>query len=185
MQKLIYGSVAIKSDICKTCGFQSFIVRQRFSCCGRFAYGKQTDIRRISQARSNRKRFSPEFIKTLVSKQSGLCFWCGIPFEELEFSRRKLAKKKVHLEHLEPFIFAANECRKNLVAACSICNLIKSDLMFDSIYECRKYIKIQRRKKGYSVGPNRSKLFDLRKAFPEEAENPSVLLPGMSCEKVG
>ncbi len=53
-----------------------------------------------------------------------------------------------------------------IVASCSVCNQIKSWLMFKDIYECQAYIMRQWRYKGFTTERPTMLVSDLRQAVP-------------------
>lgn len=167
MRKLLYGSVALLSERCPVCGDESFVRDGLTICCGAEVVKPPNRWKRMSTCRDQRKHFTPEYRAALVDSQNGLCFWCGIRFDKQEWRRGRQAKKTINVEHVEPFVFASNESNQNIVASCSICNSIKSSLIFQDIHEARTQIQLRRTTKGYTTTPPRISLRDLRDAVPE------------------
>ena len=60
--------------------------------------------------------------------------------------RNKLRAIVLHWDHLLPFAFSYNNTDGNFVAACSICNHIKRDRIFDKIQDAIEYVRDHRRK---------------------------------------
>lgn len=54
-------------------------------------------------------------------------------------------------DHLLPHCYSGNNEAKNFVAACSVCNSIKSGKVFDSLKEAGDYIRSKRIKRGHPV----------------------------------
>ena len=167
MRKLLYGSVCLLSDRCPACGEESFIQDGATVCCGVQIAKPPDRWKRMSACRDHRRRFSPGYRAALVDAQNGVCFWCAIRFDKREWKHGREAKKSIEVEHIEPFIFAANETGQNIVASCSICNHIKSSLIFQDIHEARTQIQIRRTAKGYTTQSPRIHLRDLRDCVPQ------------------
>jgi len=47
---------------------------------------------------------------------------------------------RINFDHVVPFAYSQNNYRHNFVAACHICNSIKSSMMFNTLDEARAYI---------------------------------------------
>ena len=58
---------------------------------------------------------------------------------------------RVVWDHLEPYCYKANNDDSNFVAACHICNGIKTDLCFRYVEDARKYIRERIEVKGYRI----------------------------------
>lgn len=162
MRKLLYGSISLLSEDCPNCGRESFVVEGRLVCCGRRTLGEPMTWKRMSATKKDRRFWSAAFREALIHEQNSRCFWCELRFDKDEWRDGRLWKKSIHIEHVEPFIYAQNEARENIVASCSICNLIKSCLMFKTIDECREYIQHQRILKDYTTSKPEIELSDLR-----------------------
>lgn len=188
----MYGSVALLSEICPECHAESFVVEGHFNCCG-LPYEKVPDRwKRMSSTSDLRRKFSAAFRQSLITSQNDVCYWCGIPFDREEFNDGKRIKKHVHIEHIEPFIYAANEDDENIVASCSICNWIKTDYVFKDTYACKAYVRTQRILKGYSTNKyarreriGHLELSKLRKRIQAETKMAEVLHNHMPVESLG
>lgn len=169
MRKLLYGSVALHSEMCQFCKQEAFVVSGKFSCCGRRTAAKPNRWKRMSVASHVRYRYSRFFKEQLVTSQHGLCFWCLIPIFKTEYRGARQIEKCVHIEHIEPFIYSSCDVPGNLVASCSICNHIKSCLMFQTIYDARDYIQNKRLLKGYSTTRPRVEVSRMQVIFRAKA----------------
>lgn len=56
---------------------------------------------------------------------------------------------KLQWDHVDPWVYSLNNKDQNFVAACQICNGIKSSMIFNSVEEARVYIQGARKTKGY------------------------------------
>ena len=149
MRKLLYGGVSLFSELCPRCRYEAFVVNGKFVCCGRPVNDEATSWKRMSVA-GKRRCLSPVKRREIIAAQNGRCFYCLELFTDLLYRRGKLVHKSIHVDHWEPYAFSADNDMPNLVAACSVCNGIKSDLIFKDKHACRDYIKKQRRAKGFT-----------------------------------
>ena len=165
MRKLLYGSVAPHSEMCPFCKEEAFVVDGKFTCCKRRTMAQPDRWKRMSAGRTTRYRYGRFFRDELIQTQNGLCFWCLIPFATREYRGAREIQKKIHIEHIEPFIYASCDVPGNLVASCSVCNQIKSCLMFPNIYDARDFIQNRRLLKGYTTKRPKLGLSSLREIF--------------------
>lgn len=86
-----------------------------------------------------------------MRQQRGICYWCEFGFEQDVFRLGMLVRRKVNFDHWIPVSFSGDIHACNIVASCSICNSLKSNLLFANEYECRKYIRIQWRAKKFTI----------------------------------
>jgi hypothetical protein len=94
----------------------------------------------------------PQAVKdSIVFRQNNRCYYCNFDFSVRVYRRGVLLKRVIAFDHFVPFSFAGDKKGRNIVAACSLCNGIKSWLMFHDEFECIEYIQKQWRAKGYSV----------------------------------
>jgi len=55
----------------------------------------------------------------------------------------------INWDHRLPYSFSRNNYSRNFVAACQVCNGIKSDKIFQELDEAQIYIQGERKSKGY------------------------------------
>jgi hypothetical protein len=162
----MYGNVALNSERCPRCKTHAFVIDEKFSCCGLPCDKKPKRWKRMSACKTDRIQFSLAQRTELVNRQNKICFWCKVEFDKDEYRHGKLVNKTIHIEHIEPFIYSFDNSPDNFVASCSICNSLKSCLMFQTIHECREYIKTQRALKGFTTKRPNLHLSPLRDCFP-------------------
>ena len=90
--------------------------------------------------------------REILSRQDNKCLYCGSEFGTPIWSERhgKVLFTNIHWDHFVPYCYSYNNKRVNFVAACSVCNLIKSSKMFETLTEAKNYILYQRKRKGYA-----------------------------------
>ena len=78
---------------------------------------------------------------TILNRDAHICYYCG--------------GEATVVDHIIPWDWCHDDSPTNLISACSLCNLIASDMMFDSLDEKRKYISNERkrRRKKSGAGP--------------------------------
>ncbi len=98
---------------------------------------------------ASRAVFSQKVRDSIVSEQAGLCAFCFNPVNGWVERRGKWVAYHPEIDHLVPVAFRADNSSENLVAACSVCNGIKSSKVFSSLDEARAHIIERRSELGY------------------------------------
>lgn len=96
-----------------------------------------------------RKKPNSGEIEKILTLQDNKCLYCRKPFGTPYVRNGKISMTKLCFDHLIPYSYAQSN-RNNFVAACNICNGIKSNLMFVSVEEAYHYVEHRRKKKGYT-----------------------------------
>lgn len=145
-----YGSVSIPTAFCKGCNQDSFIIDNKYTCCGKNVVIelKYKKYKRVSE--SDKIRRIPEGLKKdILQDQEYSCFYCLVPFSFEVRRKGKLVTRKIEFDHLVPFSYQNNNNRENLVASCDVCNRLKSSMCFQTTDEARVYLQSERESKGY------------------------------------
>lgn len=145
----VFGNVVIPRGFCAICRRNSFIEAGKFVCCQSQAPTVSDFYKRESEPQKKRRTPRKLFKDQLLQSQNYRCFYCDKTFATAVYRKGKTVILKVQWEHLEPFSFSQNNEDENFVAACQICNGIKSDLNFQTIEEAKIYVQIKRESKGY------------------------------------
>jgi hypothetical protein len=93
-----------------------------------------------------RPYISKELRARILTDQNARCIYCGLRLIMAIHKRHDIVITKLNWDHLVPVSYRRNY---NIVASCHICNQIKSDKIFDTLEDARKYIIHKRVKKGY------------------------------------
>jgi len=153
LRRAVYGSVVVPRGICPDCKDWAFIIKGRHACCGRSVDdgGVATAaFERMSEGGYKRKRPAPDIQAVILAEQGHRCFYCGTTFGDVVYRDGVVPRILTPVwDHVEPFAWQANNQTINFVAACSICNGIKSNKMFDTSAEARRFVWARRRKKGW------------------------------------
>lgn len=97
------------------------------------------------QGRAKPNRLGQE---TILNSQAHRCFYCGLKFDDWFNYRGHAKKRTVVWDHLSPYALTFNSETDNFVAACSICNGIKSSKVFDTIKAAVYYVREGLHKRG-------------------------------------
>lgn len=87
----------------------------------------------------------------LLDRQSGRCFYCLCKLNEWMTIQGKPVFTGLHWDHIIPWAFCQKNEDGNFVASCRLCNVIKSDKVFEQIYEARYYVQRERLQRGLPV----------------------------------
>ena len=145
----LYGNVAIPKGFCRKCGSTSFIRDGFFVCCGAPVKGEPGKFYRESEAPQQRKKPPKSEQERILAEQGHRCFYCEVPFDSTRFRKGKPVRIHVHWDHQLPFAYSQNNKSSNFVAACHVCNGIKSDFVFRDLQEAQVYLAGKRKQKGY------------------------------------
>lgn len=147
----IYGRVTMERGFCDKCQSMALIQRGRFLCCDSLAGVKSdNDFEIMSQGEHTRKVPPPKDQRRILEQQHNRCIYCKRTFGTMWMRGNKFGFLQLNWDHFQPFSYT----QKNFtfVAACQICNGIKSSKMFEDIPEAREYILPQIEIKGYTYG---------------------------------
>jgi 5-methylcytosine-specific restriction endonuclease McrA len=108
---------------------------------------------------ARRTRPNAEIKTQILLKQHGRCLYCDHPFNTAVRRGRKEVILRLHWDHFVPYAYAYSNAKANWVAACHVCNGIKSCRVFDTVRQAKEFILTRWIEKGYEV---RSELGFLR-----------------------
>jgi 5-methylcytosine-specific restriction endonuclease McrA len=145
MQKIIksiYGNIALYKMFCLDCKDYAFIIDEKFTCCGKHIPKVEKEIikREVEPINRRKNKFSLELKKIILEEQKYCCLYCERPLGSYVKKHGKIIKLFTRFDHYIPFSYSQNNFKYNFVAACQICNSIKSDLYFPTLEEARVYI---------------------------------------------
>lgn len=143
MEKVILGRSILFREKCPECGEWNISGTSSFECeeCGteyKEIFIKSTRVE--VPPHYKRKVFTKELRNKKFFDQNGKCFWCGRKFYSWVRKNSRIIQIKMHVDHLKPFSYFPDDTDDNLVAACSICNIFKSNKMFEDVEECKQYL---------------------------------------------
>lgn len=118
--------------------------------------------------RTWRRRPSGGDQKSILARQRGYCFYCGIELGSLFIFKSKILCASLQWDHVLPFSFCFNNYSKNFAASCRQCNSIKASKVFNTIHEAIDYVRTKRFYKGLPLYRRGRPLPALRKRIPTE-----------------
>jgi hypothetical protein len=95
----------------------------------------------MSQAQDRRKGPNAAEKKLILELQGNRCLYCEMLFGSAIERKGRLIFLKVNWDHFVPFAYTQNNYAYNFVAACQICNGIKSSHLFKTLEEARIYVR--------------------------------------------
>lgn len=158
MRVLAYGQVRLFSGDCPDCKRESFADELseglwKMRCCG--ALVRDTNPlhqwKRMSETPDKYRHKLSEAMKfRILRSQHWRCLYCNIGFFTPVYRDGKQVKRTINFDHFVPWSYSQDNRASNIAACCSVCNAIKSWLMFENVDECRDYIAARWKAKGYS-----------------------------------
>lgn len=147
----LYGNVAIERAACPDCGGWALVIGGRLACCDRRLDGQPPRVyRRMSEPEFVRRKPSKTEQESILDEQEHRCFYCDRAFGSHYIRNGRLRRVSVVWDHFLPYSMTANNYAHNFVAACALCNGIKSDRVFQTPEEARIYVQNRAEAKGIS-----------------------------------
>ena len=146
----IYGNVTLQRGFCESCQTYAIVRNGRLQCCGTSYDKAPKKFERMSSPDAIRKSPPKKEKDQILRDQDNCCFYCGVRFGSIRIRNGKPFIVKINWDHKLPFAYSQNNCTSNFVAACHICNEIKSSLIFQTVEEAQLYLKAKRNQKGYN-----------------------------------
>lgn len=148
---VMYGGVAINREFCKVCNAYSLVVDGKLVCCDKNATEEADTCKREIQVGIVDRHDIPDSIKKAINiEQGGRCLYCDREFGSVVYRHGKPIVLRLHYDHKAPWAYVGVHTRRNICAACHVCNLIKSDMIFQTVEEASIYILSKREEKGYT-----------------------------------
>ncbi len=158
MRVLAYGQVRLFAGDCPDCKRESFADEiaegvWKMKCCG--ALVRDTNpIREWKRMSATPERFRKqlsEVVKTrILRSQHWRCLYCDIGLFVPVYLNGKQVRRGIVFDHFVPWSYSQDSRESNIAACCSICNALKSWLMFKDVDECRNYLAARWKAKGYT-----------------------------------
>ena len=144
--RAIYGKASFIKAYCEDCETEAFIINGCYACCDS-KYIKDNIDRTIyvTQKSNKRKAITTKERRGLIEQQNNRCFYCDCDLGGYYIRNNTLRKIKAHIDHVHPFSAVGNATE--FVAACNVCNQIKSNKVFSSMDELIDHIKNRKRDK--------------------------------------
>jgi len=144
----LYGGVALVRGFCPECETTAIVIDGRLKCCGLPFSKEPKEIKRICTPDGSR-RLSAKVKKEILQQQDYRCAYCWKPFGDYVKRKGRMVKLVVHFDHQIPFSYVRETKAHNILAACHVCNGLKSDHIFQTLDDVRIFLIDRRAEKGY------------------------------------
>lgn len=144
----IYGNTAIPRAWCPECKDYSWVISGKIACCDRPMEKTPDRYKRESEPEQHRKLPPKRLRDAQLEAQGHRCLYCERVFGSHVWRKGKRIRLKINWDHLVPYSLTQDNSANNFVAACHICNLLKSDHCFQTVDQARVHILMQWEKKG-------------------------------------
>jgi 5-methylcytosine-specific restriction endonuclease McrA len=146
----VYGNTKILKGFCTDCEAYAFVIDGALQCCDSPFTDTPTHYKREIEAVDKRKRPSLAYQEARLIAQDYRCFYCERAFHSVVLRYSRPIPLKIHWDHFVPYAYSRDNSAVNFVAACHVCNAIKSDICFETLAEARIFIESRRQAKGYA-----------------------------------
>lgn len=139
----VYGNTVLPSDWCPRCQRQSLIVGGLFTCCNKAVEELPAEqvIFEVDKVGAKRRKPSKKWRDKCLAEQENKCFYCGDTFGTERRIQGEWKTVNLVWDHVVPFVF--NHNNHLFVAACSLCNAMKSCLMFADLDEAKRVLQLK------------------------------------------
>lgn len=141
----VFGNIKLKKLFCKECQQFAFIVKRLYTCCGKREDFEPDTWKRECDADSRKNRPPMWKRREVLRQQQNRCLYCECMFGSSVRRREKVVRLTICWDHFSPYSYSRDNGPDNFVAACQICNGIKSNKIFDTLESAQVYIQTQRR----------------------------------------
>ena len=145
----VYGNVALRKTYCEDCRTRCIVLKGVKQCCDKPCRERPSKFKIECEALDKREGLSRLAKRRKLIAQEGRCFYCDYSLDGHIIRNGNAIKLRTHWDHFVPFCYSANNSSDNFVAACHVCNSIKSSLFFETADDARIYIETIKKSKGY------------------------------------
>ena len=146
-----YRGININVAFCEKCGGEFFVMDGEMQCCGAKYDFHGIEIKNIVTGKARRKTVCPSDKQRLIESQQGRCYYCERKFGYYFVRNNNVRRSTIQIDHYVPFSFNQSNNKENYVASCSLCNSLKSNMVFPNIYDLRRHIYAATKKKGIEI----------------------------------
>lgn len=145
----LYGKVQLVLSYCKDCKYEVFIIDGKYSCCGKEFTEIVTEYKQVAYCTDSRF-VSKSTKRKILESQGDCCIYCEEPFNSIKYRKDKEIVLTVEFDHKIPYTMIQDSSKDNIVAACQVCNGIKSDTLYQNLNSARIDLFEKRKQKGYN-----------------------------------
>lgn len=145
-----YGTTRMVRMYCKECNGMTLVVDNKKQCCDKSLSKDKGGIPEYMSSTFIKRRIPSKHRQAqILELQQNKCLYCDKPFGTIYVRKGKLLFTKIHFDHLVPYSYTQSCKDSEFVAACNICNNIKSNKMFETVEEVFHYVNYNRKKRDY------------------------------------
>lgn len=148
-----YGNVPLERVVCPRCKEWCIVQKGKTPCCEiEIEFDDSLSIRRFRPSTPPQHRKPPTAKEkgAILDSQHFRCIYClqefGVTLTRNDYEEITLS---VEFDHCVPFDYDQNNMIENFVAACQVCNGLKSNFHFRDLMQAREYLRETRKGKGY------------------------------------
>jgi len=145
----IYGNVVLAKERCWECQAHAFVLDGCLACCGKPARQIADTTKREISPEFRRRRPPRKKRDEQLERQNGLCAYCDRVLGSYVFRGGCPKKLEIEWDHVVPFSYSQNNKNTNFVAACCVCNHLKSSTMYPNMEAARSDLQRRFIAKGY------------------------------------
>lgn len=136
----VYGNIKMKKLFCEQCQQLVLIVKRKYACCGKNEDFEPEIWKRECDADGSRSRPAAWLKKEILEQQENRCLYCERMFHSWVHRKKKAIRLTVCWDHFSPYSYSRDNGGDNFVAACQVCNGLKSNKIFETLEEARIYL---------------------------------------------
>jgi len=146
----LYGNVAILKGYCAECACTSFVIDGLLQCCDSRFEIDPTKYKRESTPEQRRRALPRKLKLEVLDSQGHRCFYCHRRFGSLILKGVRMIRLRIQFDHFVPYAHSQNNGEYNFVAACHVCNGLKTDHFFQTSEQAELFLFERWQEKGYS-----------------------------------
>ena len=148
----LYGSVKIPRAWCEGCAGFALVIAGQLACCRRaLEVGEVLKVKRMCH--DDHQLPPPRLRRLILRLQRDRCFYCDRPFGLRLWEGPRRFKLEVYWDRMVPFSYSRDNVTRNIVAACSVCILLKRGFTFQTVEEASVFLETKWQEKGYRFRP--------------------------------
>lgn len=139
----IYGNTKILAFKCPRAIRDRMAHATEVKCCGniyRIREGAKLPCYRVTTGGARRKGPTAAVMRAILLEQDDACLYCERRFGTFVTYRDKIKELRPRWDHFRPYCYDQDSSKENFVAACQLCNGIKSSKHFDTVDKARAWI---------------------------------------------
>ena len=146
----LYGNVMLPKAYCDECDMMAIVREGRLQCCDKEIDEVPESYKREVEPEQKRHLPPKRDRDRQLEEQDYRCFYCLRRFGATVFRKTRTVKLKYVWDHMLPYSFSQNNSPSNFVAACQVCNGLKSAMCFKTLDDAQQFLNTRWIEKGYT-----------------------------------